>query len=257
MSRNLLPVPSTLTAAWNGSSPVAAPAGTVAFLGCPNDATAGLSITGTFSATLVFEYSQDYSQATGVGTWNALSVYPVGNAASVTSATSTGNWLVDVAGFVAVRARCSTYTSGSAVVTWNATAETWGGEPGPIASGTATIGATQDAGPAWTSVHGISGVPFTSSDQHSAAANCTDAPTTGLKLVITDLVFATDTAMNVTFKEETSGTVIAGPFYVAANSTVQLTPRSIAWKLATANKHLQVITSVSGNIMVDAFYFSA
>lgn len=115
---------------------------------------------------------------------------------------------------------------------------------------------TADAGMAQTSSHGVSGVPFTSSDQHSAAASVTDAPTSGQKLVITDLIFSADTAMNVTFKCETSGVVIAGPFYIAANSTVQLTPRGKPWKLATADKKLQVITSVSGNVMCDPVYFS-
>jgi hypothetical protein len=116
--------------------------------------------------------------------------------------------------------------------------------------------ATKDAGPMWTSVRGIAGVPFTSADQHSAAANCTDLPTSTQKLVITDVFISVDTAMNVTFKIETAGTVIIGPIYIPANGTVQLTPRSRGWKLATADKHLQVITSVAGNISVDVHYYS-
>lgn len=125
-----------------------------------------------------------------------------------------------------------------------------------LAGGTATAGGAKDAGPSWTSAHGIAGVPFTSADQHSAAASVTPAPTSGQKLVVTDLFFSTDTAMNVTFKEETSGTVISGPYYVPANFAGQLTPRSKAWKLPVADKKLQVITSVAGNIMVDAHYYS-
>lgn len=125
-----------------------------------------------------------------------------------------------------------------------------------VATGTNSIGATKDNGAQWTSVHGVVGVPFTSADQHSAVASVTDAPTSGQKLVITDLFFGTDTAMNVTFKCETTGAVISGPFYVPANFSGQLTPRSKAWKLATADKKLQVITSVAGNIMVDAHYYS-
>ena len=116
---------------------------------------------------------------------------------------------------------------------------------------------TQDAGPAWTSVHGVSGVPFTSADAHSALASVTDAPAAGKKLVITDIMVSVDTAMSVTFKEETAGNaIVSGPYYLPANGTLQLTPRSKAWKLSTADKKLQVITSVSGNIMVDAHYFS-
>ena len=128
--------------------------------------------------------------------------------------------------------------------------------PVTLPAGSNTIGATKDAGPSWASAHGISSAPFTSADQHSAAASVTDAPTSGQKLVITDIVLSVDTAMSVTFKCETSGAVITGPLYLAANSTVQLTPRGKAWKLATADKKLQVITSVAGNISVDAHYFS-
>lgn len=115
---------------------------------------------------------------------------------------------------------------------------------------------TKDDGPNWTTVWGVAGVPFTSSDQHSAAASVTDAPTSGQHLVIDDLIFSTDTAMNVTLKCETSGAVIAGPFYVPANFVGQLTPRGKGQKLATADKKLQVITSVAGNIMVLVGYHS-
>jgi hypothetical protein len=115
---------------------------------------------------------------------------------------------------------------------------------------------TKDDGPNWTTVWGIVGVPFTSADQHSAAASVTDAPTSGQKIVVDDLIFSTDTAMNVTFKCETSGTVVTGPFYVPANFAGQLTTRSKGWKLATADKKLQVITSVAGNIMVHVGYHS-
>jgi hypothetical protein len=114
----------------------------------------------------------------------------------------------------------------------------------------------RDLGPSWTSAHGIASIPFTSADQHSAVASVTSAPTSGQKLVVTDIFVSVDTAMNITFKEETSGTVIAGPFYLPANGTIQLTPRGKQWKLPVADKKLQVITSVAGNIMVDAGYYS-
>jgi hypothetical protein len=113
-----------------------------------------------------------------------------------------------------------------------------------------------DVGPGWTSAHGIASVPFTSSDQHSAAASVTSAPTSTLKLVITDIMVSVDTAMSVTFREETSNTVITGPYYLPANGSMQLTPRGKGWKLPVADKKLQVITSAAGNIMVDAHYMS-
>jgi hypothetical protein len=114
---------------------------------------------------------------------------------------------------------------------------------------------SSDAGPAWTSVRGISGVPFLSADQHSAPASVTDAPTSGQKLCITDTVISVDTQMSVTFKEETTGTIVSGPYYMTANSVLQVTPRG-KFKLPTANKRLQVLTSVSGNIMVCSYYYS-
>lgn len=115
---------------------------------------------------------------------------------------------------------------------------------------------TSDNGPAWAGVHGISGVPFTSADAHSSAASVTDAPTSNQKLVPTDIFFSVDTAMSVTFKCETTGAVITGPYHMPANSAMQLTPRDKSWKLATVDKKLQVITSVAGNIMVDVHYYS-
>lgn len=129
------------------------------------------------------------------------------------------------------------------------------GDYTPIRVDSAGNVGTKDQGPGWTSAHGISGVPFTSADATSVAS-VTDTPGVGVKLVVTDLIVSVDTAMNVTFKCETSGAVIAGPFYLAANSSAQFTPRSKAWKLATTNKKLQVIASVPGNIMVDAHYYA-
>ncbi|WP_027533826.1 hypothetical protein [Bradyrhizobium sp. WSM3983] len=117
-------------------------------------------------------------------------------------------------------------------------------------------GTSLDGGPSWSSVWGVGGVPFTSADQHSAVASVTDAPAVGQKLVIDDLIVSTDTDMTVTFKEETSGNVFFGPWYVTAKSgPMQVTPRGKK-KLGTADKKLQVVTSVAGNITVQASYHS-
>lgn len=114
---------------------------------------------------------------------------------------------------------------------------------------------TYDGGVWWETTWGVSAVPFTSADQHSAAASVTSAPSSGQKLVIDDIFFSTDTAMSFTFKEETSSTVIMGPFYLPANGSMQITPRGKK-KLPVADKKLQVLTSVAGNIMVDVGYHS-
>lgn len=121
-------------------------------------------------------------------------------------------------------------------------------------AGTNSIGGTKDNGPHWTSVFGVAGVAFTSADATTAAA-VTDAPTSGQKLVLTDLVMSSDTALFLLFHEEsTAGTVIFKVF-LPANGTVQITPRSKV-KLPTINKKLMVDASAAGNIAVTATYFS-
>lgn len=111
-----------------------------------------------------------------------------------------------------------------------------------------------DAGPAWTSARGVAGVRFTSADQSAGVASVTSAPTSGQKLVITDLVVSSDTALRIDFNVESDATVIE-TMYLAANSTVQQTIRS-KWKLGTADKKLQVRTSAAGNISVTPYYYS-
>lgn len=124
-----------------------------------------------------------------------------------------------------------------------------------LAAGTAstTIGATTDAGPAWTTVFGVSSAAVTSADMTTATA-VTAAPTSSQKLVITDIVVAADTAMFVLFQEETSGTLIF-KVWVPAGGTVQITPRGKI-KLATADKKLTADASVAGNIAITVAYYS-
>lgn len=118
------------------------------------------------------------------------------------------------------------------------------------------VAGVKDNGPAWSSVWGVAGVPFHSADQHAAVALVSDIPTVGQHIVIDDLIVSVDTAMSVTFTEETSGTVIFGPWYLPANSgPIQLTPRGKN-KLPTVNNRLQVQTSVAGNITVNLGYHS-
>lgn len=114
--------------------------------------------------------------------------------------------------------------------------------------------ATQDDGPAWATSFGVSGARFTSADQSGAAAAVTDAPASGKKLVVTDIVVSADTAMRVNFTEETSGTLLLS-LYLPANGSAQITPRG-KLKLATAGKKLMVQTSAAGNIAVTAWYYS-
>lgn len=112
------------------------------------------------------------------------------------------------------------------------------------------IPAQRDDGPSWTVVD----TQTSSADMSGAAADLTDAPASGETLVITDLVISTDTNMTLTLKEETSGTIF-WVLYLAADNTIQITPRSHQ-KLETADKKLQGQTSVAGNISITASYFS-
>ena len=124
---------------------------------------------------------------------------------------------------------------------------------GALEAGTSTIGATLDAGAEWTQSFGVSGVGFTSADASTAAA-VTDAPTGGEKLVIDDIIFSVDTAMQIDFEIETAGTIFFS-VHAAANVLYQITPRG-KFKMPTADKKLMVDTDGAGNISVLAFYHS-
>lgn len=124
----------------------------------------------------------------------------------------------------------------------------------PMGTGTAAIGSVKDNGAAWTTVRGVAGVQFTSADQSAAVASITDAPTTGQKLVLTDLILSADAAMRIDLYEESNATVITS-FFMAAGSTVNVVTRG-KFKHATANKKWQIRTSAAGNVSALAFYYS-
>jgi len=112
---------------------------------------------------------------------------------------------------------------------------------------------TLDFGPAYTTSFGVSSASVVSADMTTAAA-VTDAPTSGEKLIIVDIIASADTAMDILFEEETSGTDIFKVF-LPANGTVQITPRGKI-KLATADKKLTAKASVAGNVALTVTYYS-
>jgi hypothetical protein len=116
-----------------------------------------------------------------------------------------------------------------------------------LPTGTNIIGATKDAGANWTSVY-----TYTTSADMSTAAAISAAPPAQQYIVIDDVFFSTDTAMNFEFEEETSGTVLF-KVYTAANTTIQFTPRGKV-KLATANKKVFGDASASGNVAITLVY---
>lgn len=73
-----------------------------------------IDITGTFSATIVFEVTFDGTN------WVAVNATPyVTGGAAVSSVTTTGDWTIPCGGAQAARVRCSAYTSGTATITLN------------------------------------------------------------------------------------------------------------------------------------------
>ncbi len=119
-----------------------------------------------------------------------------------------------------------------------------------LTTGTNIIGAIKDAGANWTQSDKL----ISSSDASSSDVDASDAPTSGQKVVVDDIVVSVDTAMRVDFKEETSGT-IRFSVYLPINGTFHIAPRGKA-KLATADKKLLCRTSASGNIRATVLWHS-
>lgn len=83
-----------------------------------NYSQAAVQVTGTWVGTLQFEASVD-----GTNFFSVPAIVPSTNAI-VTSATAVGQWLVPVAGYKQVRVRCSAFTSGTIVISIQASAGT-------------------------------------------------------------------------------------------------------------------------------------
>lgn len=96
----------------------------------------------------------------------------------------------------------------------------------------------------------------TNSANMTTAADISPSPTGGQKIVLADVLISVDTDMSVTLREATSNTVVAGPYYIAAYSVVQITTRSRHLKLPVADRKLQGITSASGNITIETWVYS-
>lgn len=96
---------------------------------------ATILITGTFVGTGQFEVSND-----GLTTWTNINCTPPNSTTAASSATATGSWQCNVAGWEHIRVRCSAYTSGTISVVINgahASAKSGGGSP--FSSGGATV----------------------------------------------------------------------------------------------------------------------
>ena len=106
-----------------------------------------------------------------------------------------------------------------------------------------------DAGPGWASSY-----THTASADMTTTAAISASPSTGKYLVIDDVIFSTDTAMNFTIEDETAGTDIL-KFYCPANTTIQITPRGKI-RLPVSNKKAYGKASVAGNVAITLCYHS-
>jgi hypothetical protein len=91
-----------------------------------------------------------------------------------------------------------------------------------------------------------------SADMSGAGADVSAAPGGGLKLVVHEIIISSAAAISVVLKEETSGTVIFGPYYMSVNSTIHLSRNRLA-KLPTAVKKLRAVASGAGAVTVETW----
>jgi hypothetical protein len=87
-------------------------------------ATVAFTVSGTFSATVNFEGTEDNSN------WSAIEVTPFNSTSPATTATATGSFIASCAGMQSVRARISGYASGNVTVTAHAVPLSSGGSGG-------------------------------------------------------------------------------------------------------------------------------
>ena len=102
MAATLLKTNSVTVAAQNDAASVA---------GLPSPGFVAVQVTGTFSATITFEASVDGTN------YVAFNMTPSNSGTDASTATAPGAFTKSTGAYSAFRARCSTYSSGSPVVT--------------------------------------------------------------------------------------------------------------------------------------------
>lgn len=96
--------------------------------------TASLQVSGIWTGTIYFEFTVDSS------TWRALYAEPNGGGTLVSSTTSSGTWVAEVASYASVRFRGGVVTGSAAVIVNASTASTTVALGAPLPPGTAHIG---------------------------------------------------------------------------------------------------------------------
>lgn len=104
-----------------------------------NDASVGIQISGTWSATVQFEGTLDCSNWFAAGAYAVPGATVSTSAVAVTSTAGNGQWTLATVGYCGVRARVSAFTSGPVVVLFRYTTS---GPPAPQTIQTLAAGAT-------------------------------------------------------------------------------------------------------------------
>lgn len=131
----------------------------------------GIDIRGTFVGTFTFQASIDGEN------WTALPMVPLGsgaNVATVTTTTTSGTWVGNVAGISQVRVLFSAYTSGTAVVTIRAEDDPAFVYTVPSGATTLTVGAL----PAGTNAIGDVGIQYRANATGAASVVSVLSPAT-------------------------------------------------------------------------------
>ena len=110
-SANLIQSTPALAAIPAGGESQAAASGSYFAVGCYKQAVAVVNLSGTWSASLIFEGSLDGS------VWFTVNGYDCASFAGATTPSSNGQWIVPCAGFAQIRVRCTAFSTGTIVVT--------------------------------------------------------------------------------------------------------------------------------------------
>jgi hypothetical protein len=100
--------------------------------------------------------------------------------------------------------------------------------------------------------HGLAGVPATSVDMTTAFV-VTDAPGTANKIVVFDGVISSVAINTIRLTEETTGVILTGPIYMAANSVFTF-HLGHGLKTSSAGKRVCVSATSSASVMADLHY---
>lgn len=213
--------------------------------------TLAIQVVGAMSATLAFEGTVDGRN------WFALNATPTNSNTAVTSTTAAGVWFANVAGLIAVRVRCSAWTSGTPTIAIQAVHSGSAGAAGATNGMSVTLATALQGLVAGAETNSIISYPGFRSDSFNAVGTFTasttpqsvKALTSAKSHYITDISISVDAAMWVQLVD-TDGTAITGAKYLPANSVWSKTYRTPK-KVITAKAILLDCSVSSGNVTVD------